>query len=71
MFTVDLTWHLEGTAGVRAGWRMREGGAAAAASWRARVAVYRRGGKSGGHCVDLSKGFWEGGILRHVRLILL
>ncbi len=48
---------------------MREGGAAA--SWRVRVAVSRRMGEVGVHCVGLRKGFWEGGILRHVWLILL
>lgn len=55
---------------------MREGGAAAATPRRVWVAVSRRLGEIGrhcvgGHCVGLSKGFWEGGILRHVRLILL
>lgn len=48
---------------------MGESGAAAAASRRVWVAVPRRMGE--GHCVGLSEGFWEGGILRHVRLVLL
>lgn len=39
---------------------MREG-ATAATSWRMRKR----------HCVSLSKGLWEGGVLGHVRLILL
>ena len=65
---LDLTWHLERTAGVGAGWGLREG-VAAAAPRGVRVAVGRRLRES--HRVGLSKGLWEGGILGHVRLILL
>lgn len=47
---------------------MREGGAAATAWWVwVAVAWWMREG----HCVGLSKGFWESGVLWHVRLILL
>lgn len=71
-FTVgNLTWHLKRAAGVRAGWRLREGGAAAATSRRVWVTVDRWAGEGGGHWVGLSKGLREGGILWHVRLVLL
>lgn len=50
---------------------MREGDAAAAASWGVGVAVRRRVGEGGGQRVGLREGFWEGGVLGHVRLVLL
>ena len=50
---------------------MREGGAAPTA-WRAGVAVHWRGGGEGlRQRVGLGEGFWEGGVLRHVRLRLV
>lgn len=65
---IGPTGHLERAAWVRAGGRVREGGAAAAAggaweavSWRMRE----------GDGVCLSEGLWEGGVLGHVWLVLL
>lgn len=50
---------------------MREGGTAAAASRGVGVAVRWRVGEGGGQRVGLREGFWEGGVLGHVRLVLL
>lgn len=49
---------------------MREGGAAAAPR-AVGVTVSGRVGEGGGHGVGLREGLWEGGVLRHVRLVLL
>lgn len=65
-----LTWHLEWTAGLGAGGRVWEGDAAAA-SWGVGVAVPRRVGEGSGQRVGLREGLGEGGILGHVRLVLL
>lgn len=49
---------------------MREGDAAAA-SRGVGVAVPRRVGEGGGQRAGLREGFWEGGVLGHVWLVLL
>ena len=75
----SCTWHLEGAAGVRAAGGVGEGGAAAAAARRGGVAVPGRVGErlDGVGLLLLlllllgGEGLGEGGVLGHVRLVLL